>query len=45
MRTMVIETEKNESILLIDIHHIIYDEGSAQILLNDLANFYNGKNY
>ncbi|PEJ78942.1 condensation domain-containing protein [Bacillus wiedmannii] len=43
MRTMVIETEKNESILLIDIHHIIYDEGSAQILLNDLANFYNGK--
>lgn len=43
MRARYIEISDRKSILLIDIHHIIYDEGSANILFGDLARLYNNK--
>ncbi|WP_195576533.1 non-ribosomal peptide synthetase, partial [Paenibacillus sp. 1001270B_150601_E10] len=43
MRAKVIQVESGKSLLLMDIHHIIYDEGSASVLMNDLSRLYNGE--
>ncbi|WP_088547271.1 non-ribosomal peptide synthetase [Paenibacillus aquistagni] len=43
MRAKLIHAEDGKSLLLMDIHHIIYDEGSASVLMNDLTRLYNGE--
>jgi len=43
MRVKVINTLKGNSILMIDIHHIIFDGWSTNILFHDLSSFYNGE--
>lgn len=43
MRVKVVAVSENKSLLILDIHHIIYDEGSAEVLLGDLSRLYSGQ--
>ena len=43
MHAAVIETDQDERILFIDMHHSIGDMRSAQIMLADIADFYAGR--
>ncbi|MBR2569466.1 MAG: non-ribosomal peptide synthetase, partial [Paenibacillus sp.] len=42
MRAKIVQVERNESVLMLDIHHIIFDDGSTAVLLNELSELYNG---
>lgn len=42
-RVKLVSLKDNKVILLLDIHHIINDGASLEILLNDLCSFYNEK--
>ncbi|KOP70464.1 hypothetical protein AMS59_19725, partial [Lysinibacillus sp. FJAT-14745] len=41
MRAKAVKIADRETILMLDIHHIIYDGGSARVLLGDLTRLYN----
>ncbi|MEK4665551.1 amino acid adenylation domain-containing protein [Priestia sp. FSL H7-0729] len=41
-RVGVHETLNQESLLMIDVHHIIFDEGSKHTFISDLLHLYNG---
>ncbi|WP_199777801.1 non-ribosomal peptide synthetase, partial [Lysinibacillus sp. FJAT-14745] len=43
MRVKAVKIAEDETILMLDIHHIIYDDGSKGVLLGDLSRFYNGE--
>ncbi|WP_249436170.1 non-ribosomal peptide synthetase, partial [Paenibacillus sp. Marseille-Q4541] len=43
LRGKVVKTKYDETLLFLDIHHIIYDDASASILLEDLTKLYNGE--
>jgi amino acid adenylation domain-containing protein len=43
LRMGVLNVAENEHILLFDIHHIIFDGVSSDILIRDFARFYNGE--
>ncbi|WP_249436172.1 condensation domain-containing protein, partial [Paenibacillus sp. Marseille-Q4541] len=42
MRAKLVQTSKDEYILMLDIHHIIFDDGSTDVLLSDLSCLYSG---
>ncbi|NOQ25399.1 MAG: amino acid adenylation domain-containing protein [Bacteroidales bacterium] len=42
-RVGLVKTKKNDSILILDMHHIISDEVSNRIIFGDFVDFYNGK--
>ncbi|WP_106767072.1 non-ribosomal peptide synthetase [Paenibacillus faecalis] len=41
MRVEMIEISEDTTFLMFDLHHIIFDDGSKTILLQDLARYYN----
>lgn len=43
-RVKLVSLEDGKSVMLLDVHHIINDGASLEILLNDFCDFYNGKN-
>ncbi|MCM3783798.1 amino acid adenylation domain-containing protein [Neobacillus mesonae] len=42
MRAKLVSVSETEHMLMLDIHHIIFDDGSTDVLLSDLACIYNG---
>jgi len=44
LRAKLVKLEKNQALLLFDMHHIISDGASMQILIDDLCKLYNGEN-
>ncbi|OME89853.1 hypothetical protein BK124_30605, partial [Paenibacillus amylolyticus] len=43
MRAKIVRISSNEHVLMLDIHHIIFDDGSKHVLLSDLCQFYNNE--
>lgn len=43
IRAVLIRTDKEEYILAYDIHHIVSDGTSAEIIISELAKYYNGE--
>jgi len=43
LRAKLVKLEKNQNLLLFDMHHIISDGTSMQILINELCKLYNGE--
>ncbi|WP_106767071.1 non-ribosomal peptide synthetase [Paenibacillus faecalis] len=43
MRAKAVRITADEIILMLDIHHIIFDDGSKSVLLGDLSQLYNGE--
>ncbi|WP_195576720.1 non-ribosomal peptide synthetase [Paenibacillus sp. 1001270B_150601_E10] len=43
MRAKIVQVEHNESVLMLDIPHIIFDDGSTGVLLDELSQLYNGE--
>jgi len=43
LRAKLVKLEKNQALLLFDMHHIISDGTSMQILINELCKLYNGE--